>query len=262
MQMLSVVKIGGNVIDYNEKLDAFLSAFAQLKGRKILVHGGGNTASKLAEQLNIPIQLHEGRRITSEAMLEVAVMTYAGLVNKQMITRLQAMGINAVGLSGADGQLIISQKRPVSNGIDWGRVGDPVQFNLEIMNLLFKANYIPVICPITMSEEGTLLNTNADTIASELAVACSHNYNVHLSFCFELHGVYQDLHDANSLIKKINKTSYQILRNKGVISDGMIPKLDNAFSAIDRGVKKVCILHYSTIHQLHNPTFDAYTLLS
>ncbi|MFL9843937.1 acetylglutamate kinase [Flavobacterium rhizosphaerae] len=237
---LTIVKIGGNVIDNPDALKMFLADFAAMKGNKILVHGGGKIATKTAEGLGITAVFHEGRRITDKPMLDVAVMTYAGLINKDIVAQLQAKGCNAMGFTGADGNIILSEKRK-NAAVDFGFVGDVVAVNAKLLQVLIQHGVIPVFCAITHDGKGQLLNTNADTIASTLAVACSNYFNVNLLYCFEKKGVLMDSNDDNSVIKSLTFDTYKTLREKGVIHSGMLPKLENCFNALQQGVTKIGI---------------------
>jgi acetylglutamate kinase len=240
METLKVIKIGGNIIDSQDALKVFLANFSKLKGPKILVHGGGKLATKLAHQMNIKVKMIQGRRVTDNPTLEIITMVYAGKINKGIIAELQANKCNAIGFSGADGNTIISVKRPVMN-IDFGFVGDIVKVNTETVNLLLNNKITPVFCAITHDTNGQLLNTNADTIASELAIAFADIYKVELYYCFEKKGVMKDINDDDSIIKNINSKNYQNLIDQGLITDGMLPKLVNCFNAIKNNVKKVCV---------------------
>lgn len=237
---LTVVKIGGNVIDDAAVLDAFLKDFAAIQGAKILVHGGGKLATRTAESLGITAVFHEGRRITDAPMLEVAVMTYAGWINKSITAKLQAFGSNAMGLTGADGNLILSKKRTGST-IDFGLVGDVVSVNTELLKTLLIQEVVPIFCAVTHDGNGQLLNTNADAIASPLAVACSGYYDVKLLYCFEKKGVLLDVNDEDSVIKTLTFGDYTELREKGDIHSGMLPKLENCFNALNQGVTQIGI---------------------
>jgi len=240
MQTLKVVKIGGNIIDDEKALQAFLRQFAQLKGPKLLVHGGGKLATQLSNSMNIEVKMVEGRRITDVLTLEIITMVYGGKINKSIVAQLQAHSCNAVGFTGADGNSIVSVKRPVKT-IDYGFVGDVVKVNTEVALLLLKNNVTPVFCAITHDEHGQLLNTNADTITSELAIAFSKEFDVELYYCFEKSGVLEDVNDETSVIQNINSDSYEILLEKGIIADGMLPKMKNCFHALNGNVSKVCI---------------------
>lgn len=240
MKRLKVIKIGGNVIDDKDALKVFLRDFSNLKGPKILVHGGGKLATKLATKLEIPVKMEDGRRITDRDTLEVITMVYAGSVNKNIVAELQANNCNAIGFTGADGNTISSKKRSVSP-IDFGYVGDIEQVNTGVLQTLLKNNITPVFCAITHDSQGQLLNTNADTIASALSVAFAKFYRVELSYCFEKKGVLKNVEDEDSLVKDINSSNYQHLIDTGVVSDGMLPKLKNSFHAIEHNVDKVFI---------------------
>lgn len=247
MKPLYVIKIGGNVIDDEDKLKGFLNDFSSLDGCKILIHGGGKIATKLAEDLGIKSRMVEGRRVTDAESLKVVAMVYAGLINKNIVARLQSLSCNAIGLAGADGNMIKAKKRPLKkvNGedVDYGFVGDLDEnsVNAGSIHKLLDAGFVPVFSAITHDGFGQLLNTNADTIASVIAVSMSGHYETSLVYCFEKSGVLRDVNDENSVIKSIDPERYTELKNEGVINDGMIPKLDNAFDAISKGVKEVCI---------------------
>lgn len=240
MKTLKVVKIGGNVIDNQEALSAFLTDFSKLEGLKVLVHGGGKLATRLAEQMSVPVKMIEGRRITDAETLDIITMVYAGKINKNIVAQLQKHNCNAIGFTGADGNAIVSHKREVKT-IDYGFVGDVDKVNPEVISVLLDNNVAPVFCAITHDENGQLLNTNADTIASELAIGLSELYEVELYYCFEKNGVLSNINDDNSVVENINQTNYKKLKEEGIIADGMIPKLDNCFHAIENKVKKVCI---------------------
>ncbi|SDG97133.1 acetylglutamate kinase [Winogradskyella thalassocola] len=240
MKILKVIKIGGNIIDNEDALAAFITDFATLKGPKILVHGGGKLATKLATQMNIPVQMNEGRRITDADTLDIITMVYAGKINKNIVAQLQANTCNAIGFSGADGNTIVSDKRP-TKPIDYGFAGDVKQVNTETLEILLKNSITPVFCAITHDKNGQLLNTNADTIASELAIGFASIYNTELYYCFEKNGVLEDVNNDDSVIENINTESYKTLKANKIIFEGMIPKLDNCFHAINQNVQKVCI---------------------
>ena len=248
---LYVIKIGGNVIDNSENLYRFLKDFTALPGKKILVHGGGKVATELSETLGIEPKLIDGRRITNIETLRVVTMVYGGLINKNMVAQLQRFGTNAIGLTGADGDFIRAKKRPVKT-IDYGFVGDLDEKSINPENLasLMEAGFTPVFCALTHDGEGQLLNTNADTIASALAVAMAKIYATTLIYCFEKKGVLKDINDENSLIREINPGHYEELKKQQVIHSGMLPKLDNAFSAIACGVKEVIIGHSGDLGNL------------
>lgn len=240
MKTLKVVKIGGNIIDNTEALASFLEAFAKVEGPKILVHGGGKLATKLANQMGVEVKMTNGRRITDATTLDIITMVYAGKINKNIVARLQAENCNSVGFSGADGNSIVSEKRPVTT-IDFGFVGDVKKVNTEVLEVLLENNILPVFCAISHDKKGLLLNTNADTIASEIAIGFAKKYNVELYYCFEKNGVLESIEDDNSVIENINTKTYQELIEKGIIADGMLPKLNNCFHAITNKVVKVCI---------------------
>lgn len=237
---LYVIKIGGNIIDDEQRLAAFLASFAALKGKKILVHGGGKLATKLAADLNIPQQMVDGRRITDAETLKIITMVYAGLINKNIVAALQMHGANAIGLTGADGNLILSEKRQNAS-IDYGFVGDVKKVNTALLVSLLDNNMTVVVAPVTHNGKGLLLNTNADTIAQEIATALAVHYSVSLIYSFEKKGVLTDVNDENSLIPLLTIPLYQKYREEQKIFAGMIPKLDNAFAAIASGVNKVII---------------------
>jgi acetylglutamate kinase len=241
-ESLYVIKIGGNVIDNTEACSRFLAAFAKLPGMKILVHGGGKVATQIAAKLQIETQMVDGRRITDKPMLDVVTMVYGGLVNKNLVAGLQSLGCNAIGLTGADGGIIRSIKRPVKT-IDYGFVGDIEKVNDNQINAILKSGLIPVIAPLTYSVEGSLLNTNADTMASAVAVALAGKFDVKLIYCFEKKGVLSDPDNDNSVIASLLPDTYAGYKTSGVINKGMIPKLDNAFSALEQGVENVIICH-------------------
>ena len=256
MKKLYVIKIGGNIIDNEAKLAAFIKDFAAVEGLKVLVHGGGKLATKLAADLGIKQQMIDGRRITDAATLKIVTMVYAGAINKNVVAQLQANGCNAIGLTGADGNAIKAHKRvspPTPKGepgIDYGFVGDVDTVNTGLLQSLLEHNIAVVLAPITHDGNGLLLNTNADTIAQETAKALSSIYDVELIYSFEKSGVLMDADDDSSVISSINPTTYSELKEKQVIFAGMIPKLDNAFAAINSGVSKVIIGKAEQLQQL------------
>ena len=254
---LTVVKIGGNVIDNEDALEAFLADFAALDGCKILVHGGGKIATKTAESLGITAVFYEGRRITDNPMLDVAVMTYAGLINKKITAKLQALHINAMGFTGADGNLILSERRKNAT-VDFGFVGDVIAVDSVLLNVILQQNVVPVFCAITHDGSGQLLNTNADTIASTLSVACSSYFNVKLLYCFEKKGVLMDSENEESVIKNLTFEAYQNLREQKVIHSGMLPKLENCFNALQQGVSQIGIGSPEMLKK-HNSIFTLVT---
>jgi acetylglutamate kinase len=248
-----IIKIGGNIIDDETALASFLRSVAAVPGKKILVHGGGKLATQLAARLGVEQQLVDGRRITDEETLKIVTMVYAGYINKNIVTRLQASGANAIGLSGADGNMIRAHKRRHAT-IDYGFAGDIDSVNSSFIRSLLEQGLTIVAAPITHDENGQLLNTNADTIAQELATALSELYAVKLIYCFEKKGVLLDVNDENSLIGKIDAGSYGTLKQKQLIFAGMIPKLDNAFAALQKGVKQVIIGKAEELDALVNGT--------
>lgn len=250
MEQLNIIKVGGNVIDDTASLLEFLERFQQLSGKKILVHGGGKIATKIAAALDIETKMVEGRRVTDEPMLEVVTMAYGGLINKQIVSKLQGMGVQAMGLTGADANLILASKRPVVDGVDYGFVGDPKAVNASFIQNLLENDILPVLAPLTHDGNGNMLNTNADTIAQIVGSALSETYEVYLNFCFELPGVMADINDPDSLLSEITRADFVVHKENGVINAGMIPKLENAFQAITEGVKAVRILHHSQVENL------------
>jgi acetylglutamate kinase len=249
MDKLIIIKIGGNIIDDENKLSLFLRDFAAIKANKILVHGGGKLASRLAEQMNVPQQVIDGRRITDAETLKIVTMVYAGYINKNIVAQLQARGCNAFGLTGADGDAIRAHKR-VHPTMDYGFVGDVDAINASLLTKLIDVGLCPVFAPITHDKAGQVLNTNADTIAQETAKALSAFYDTELIYSFEKNGVLLDIGNENSVIKKLNIAYYSQLKTEGKIFAGMIPKLDNAFSALKNGVNKVIIGKAEEIQQL------------
>ena len=239
---LFVIKIGGNIVDDSVSLQSFLQKFASIEDRKILIHGGGKIATTIGKQLGIEPNYINGRRITDEATIDLVTMVYAGLINKKLVALLQALNCNAIGLTGADANIIPAVKRPVKE-IDYGFVGDVNSSQLGIGNLqiFLDNNLVPVVAPLTHDGKGQMLNTNADTIASALAVALSNVYDVRLIYCFEKKGVLENIEDENSVINLINKEKYQQLLQDKKLFEGILPKIDNAFDAINSGVKEVLI---------------------
>lgn len=251
MEKLYVIKIGGNIIDDETKLSSFLKGFASLSGKKILVHGGGKLATRMAEQMGIQQQLVEGRRITDAETLKIVTMVYAGYINKSITASLQANGCSAIGLTGADGNAIQAHKR-IHATMDYGFVGDVDSINVPFFKNLLAQNLTPVVAPITHNLHGQLLNTNADTIAQELAKGLSTSFEVELIYSFEKAGVLMNAEDNSSVIPEINPRSYKELKEQNIIFAGMIPKLDNAFSALNSGVKRVIIGKAEALQQLVN----------
>ncbi len=258
MEKLSVVKIGGNIIEDEATLNAFLKLFSNLEGKKILVHGGGKRATNIASKLGIESQMVNGRRVTNAETLEVITMVYGGLVNKNIVAKLQALQTNAIGLTGADINSITSRKRPVKD-IDYGFVGDVETVAHHGIDKLIQANIIPVFCAITHDGKGQLLNTNADTIASQVAVGMSKLYDTSIYYCFELNGVLKDINDKNSVIKHIDTNGYKTLLEQKIISDGMLPKLENCFDALHNGVKNINMGNTAMLTQSDN-NFTTITL--
>jgi acetylglutamate kinase len=239
-QKLSIIKIGGNIIEDQDFLSQFLKLFAQLEGNKILVHGGGKRATEFGKRLGIESKMMDGRRITDAKSLELVVMIYGGLVNKNIVAELQSNNSNAIGLSGADANTVIAVKRPV-NPLDFGLVGDIVDVNTNSISKLLSAEFVPVFCALTHDRNGQLFNTNADTIASEVAIAMSRTYATTLYYCFEKKGVLRSMADEDSVIRKIDQESYEKLKQQKIVADGMLPKLDNCFHALNKDVHQVCI---------------------
>ncbi|MBR7004313.1 MAG: acetylglutamate kinase [Bacteroidales bacterium] len=237
---LNIIKVGGAIVEDEESLKGLLMSFSGLRGKKILVHGGGKIATEIAARLGIETQMIDGRRITSAEMLKVVTMVYGGLVNKDIVARLQALGENAIGLTGADMNLIMSVKRPVDL-VNFGYVGDVKYVNTRSLKSILEAGAVPVLAPLTHDKEGTMLNTNADTIASSVARALAGEYSVTLTFCSSTPGVLRNLDDPTTLVKTISKADFDSMVSDGIISEGMIPKLQNAFEAINDGVSKVVI---------------------
>ena len=241
---IKVVKIGGNVVDNPMALESFLADFQKMEGKKVLVHGGGVMASKMAIDLGVKTIMIQGRRVTDAETLKLVTMVYAGWINKHIIALLQKNGCNAIGLSGVDANIIPANKRP-SHPIDYGFVGDPLpsKVNTDFLSTLLDKNIVPVFCAITHDENGSLLNTNADTIAYTVSVALSSLYKTTLLYCFEKEGVLRDVDNPNSLILSMTKSEYKTYLDQHIIAGGMIPKLHNSFNAIDEGVSEVLIMH-------------------
>lgn len=240
LETVYIIKIGGNIIDDETKLASFLQSFAAVKGKKILVHGGGKLATKLADQMGVQQQMIDGRRITDAETLKIVTMVYAGYINKNIVAQLQAQGCNAMGLTGADANLLLAHKRTHAK-IDYGFVGDVDEVNTELIQLLLNQGITLVAAPITHNAQGDLLNTNADTIAQELATSLAQLYQVTLIYSFEKSGVLLDVNDENSVILQMGPAYYTELKQQQLIFAGMIPKLDNAFAALAKGVSKVII---------------------
>lgn len=248
MEKLSIVKVGGNIIEDETSLNAFLKLFSNLKGKKILVHGGGKRATHIASKLGIESKMINGRRITDADTLEVITMVYGGLVNKNIVAKLQALKTNAIGLTGADINSISSAKRPVKE-INFGFVGDIKKVDYDAINKLIQADFTPVFCAITHDGNGQLLNTNADTITSQVAIGMSHLYETTIYYCFELNGVLRNINDEKSVIKHIDTKLYKDLLKQGIIVDGMLPKLENCFDALHNGVNTINMGNTSMLNQ-------------
>lgn len=251
MEKITIVKVGGAVVEDEAQLTQLLKDFAAIEGKKVLVHGGGRRATKVAAALGIESKMVNGRRITDADMLEVVTMVYGGLVNKNLVARLQAAGVNALGLTGADIDVIRSHKRPIKDGIDFGFVGDVEKANGQMLHTLINAGITPVMAPLTHDGQGHILNTNADTIAGETAKALAPYYDVSLIYSFEKKGVLSNPDDDNSVISEITREDFERYKADGTVAGGMIPKLDNAFDAIDAGVKRVIITLATAIDGQH-----------
>ena len=247
-EKLTLVKVGGKIVEEEETLKDLLRDFSRIEGFKALVHGGGRSATKLSERLGIESRMVNGRRVTDAATLRVVTMVYGGLVNKSIVAGLQALGVNALGLTGADMNIIRSEKRPVAE-VDYGFVGDVKAVNADLLAMLIREGIVPVLAPLTHDKQGHILNTNADTIAGETAKALAKHFDVSLVFCFEKKGVLRDETDDESVIPSLSRAEFRRLVEEGVIQGGMIPKLENAFQAVDAGVKEVVITQASEIHQ-------------
>ena len=250
-EKLTVVKVGGAVVEDDEKLAALLRDFSAIEGKKLLVHGGGRRATKVAAALGVESRMVNGRRITDEKMLEVVTMVYGGLVNKNLVAKLQANGVNALGLTGADMDVIHSHRRPIKDGVDFGYVGDVERADGQRLHTLIETGITPVMAPLTHDGNGNILNTNADTIASETARALASFYDVTLIFCFEKKGVLANPDDDDSVIPVITRADFNMYVADGTVAGGMIPKLENALSAIDAGVKEVIITLATAIDGHH-----------
>lgn len=246
METLKIIKVGGNIIDNEAALEKFLSQFSTVKGPKILVHGGGKLATQMAKDMDVAVNMVNGRRITDAATLDIITMVYAGKINKNVVAKLQGNNCNAVGFTGADGNTILSVKRPVKK-IDYGFVGDVKKVNTKVIRVLLENNIVPVFCAITHDKNGNLLNTNADTIASELAIGLSRVYKTELVYCFEKNGVLLSVDDDESVIDYMDTGTYETLKIRDTFADGMLPKLENCFYALEEGVSKVIIGNPSVI---------------
>ncbi|MDL2282510.1 acetylglutamate kinase [Parabacteroides sp. OttesenSCG-928-G06] len=247
-EKLTIVKVGGQIVEEADTLRQLLQDFSAIPGYKVLVHGGGRSATKIAARLGIESKMVEGRRITDLETLKVVTMVYGGLVNKNIVAGLQALDVNALGLTGADMNLMRSEKRPVKE-VDYGYVGDVKEVNADLLASLICQGIVPVLAPLTHDKQGNMLNTNADTIAGESAKALAKHFDVTLLFCFEKKGVLRDADDNDSVIPEIDRNAFREYVAQGVIQGGMIPKLENAYQAIDAGVKEVIITQASDIHK-------------
>lgn len=249
MEEITVIKVGGKICEEPATLDRLLADFASLPGRKALVHGGGRAATSLATRLGVETRMVEGRRVTDDAMLEVVTMVYGGLVNKRIVAGLQARGVNALGMTGADMNIILSHKRPVTT-VDYGWAGDVDRADGAALRMLVEGGVVPVIAPLTHDGHGHILNTNADTMAAETAKALAGYYDVRLVYCFEKNGVLAREDDDQSVIPTIDASLYGRLRAEGVVTGGMIPKLENALGTVRAGVREVVITRASAIADL------------
>jgi len=259
---LFIVKIGGNVIDKEDELKGFLDDFSRIDERKILVHGGGKIATEIGVKLGITPNYHEGRRITDDETIDLVTMVYGGLINKKIVSQLNSNGTLAVGLTGADASSIVAHKRPVTNGIDYGWVGDIDQINTDLFCSLLASGITPVLAPLTCDIDGHILNTNADTIASEVSQSLSKHYETHLIYCFEKAGVLRVVEDDNSIINHIDSYEFNEMCESGTIHTGMIPKMANSFTALRNGVNEVIIGHSKNIMSLTEANFDLCTRIS
>ena len=255
-EKLTIVKVGGAVVEDELQLSQLLKDFSAIEGRKVLVHGGGRKATKMAERLGVETKMVNGRRITDAAMLEVVTMVYGGLVNKNLVAQLQANGVNALGLTGADANAILSHKRPLKDGIDYGFVGDVDAGNGDMLSKLIEAGITPVMAPLTHDGKGHILNTNADTIASETAKALANIYDVTLIFSFEKKGVLSNPDDDDSVIPVITKEDFERYKVDGTISGGMLPKIENALRAVEAGVSRVIITLATAIDGKHGTVIE------
>lgn len=253
MEKLTLIKVGGKIVEEQATLSRLLASFAAIPGRKVLVHGGGRSATAMASRLGIESRMVGGRRITDKSMLEVVTMVYAGLVNKNIVAGLQAQGVNALGMTGADMNILLSDKRPVGE-VDYGYVGDVRRVDAAALSALIEMGVVPVIAPLTHDGRGSMLNTNADTMAGETAKALASRYEVSLVYCFEKRGVLRDENDDNSVIAEMTRQQFETYRVEGVVQGGMIPKLENAFDAIRHGVREVIITRADAIGQPHEGT--------
>ena len=248
---LTLIKVGGAIVEDEAQLNSLLQHFTAIEGRKVLVHGGGRRATQVAAQLGIESKMVNGRRITDAEMLQVVTMVYGGLVNKNLVAKLQAQGVNALGLTGADMDVLRSHRRPIKNGVDYGFVGDVDKADGARLQQLIEQGITPIMAPLTHDGAGNILNTNADTIAAETAKALAPYYDVTLIFCFEKAGVLADANDDSSVIPTINHDDFSRYVADGTISGGMIPKIENALAAVDAGVERVIITLANAIDGKH-----------
>lgn len=251
MESIIIIKIGGNIIDNDAALSEFLSDFAAISSPKILIHGGGSIATKLSRDLNIEPKMVDGRRITDEKTIDVVTMVYAGLINKKIVAKLQASGCNAIGLTGADANIIEAHKR-IHSTIDYGFVGDIDKVNGTFFEDLLIKKYTPVIAPITHDMKGNLLNTNADTMAARIATELSKMHLTAFYYCFEKDGLLADINNPESLIKDVKLSEIEQLKEKQIITGGMIPKIDNIVYSIENGVEKVILCHAKNVFSIAN----------
>ena len=261
-EKLSIFKIGGKVIDDIAELNGFIEDFTSIQGKKILVHGGGKWVNDMSKRLGIEVKMTHGRRITDSATLEIVTMILPGLANKTIVAMLQKYGCNALGLTGADGNTILAKKRPVKEGVDFGYVGDIIHVEFKHIQELLKAGFVPVFTAMTHDGKGQMFNTNADTIASSLAVNLVWGYQVELFYCFEKPGVMKDLSDDRSLITHIDEGNYNQLLASGIIHSGMVPKIDNAFEAIKKGVDRVHICHFQDVRKFAKGDLEIGTVIT
>jgi acetylglutamate kinase len=253
MEQLTIIKVGGKIVEETSSLKQLLNDFSKIEGYKVLVHGGGRSATALATQMGIESKMVNGRRVTDDEMLRIVTMVYGGLVNKQIVAGLQAIGVNALGLTGADMNYMQSEKRPVKE-VDYGYVGDVKKVNADLLADLISKGVVPVLAPLTHDKQGNLLNTNADTIAGEAAKALAKHYDVTLMYCFEKKGVLMNENDDESVIETINSQLFEQYIQQGIIQGGMIPKLENSFEALHAGVSKVIITRADRIHMYEGTT--------
>lgn len=262
MERLSVIKIGGKVIDDPELLITFLESFAAIRNKKILVHGGGKQIDRISEELGVEVKMTEGRRITDSESLEVVQMVLAGMLNKNIVSRLQALDCNAAGMTGADGNSISAIKRPVKNGIDFGCVGDIEKVNSVLLNNLLNLDLVPVFASLTHNGAGQMLNTNADTVAAEVAVGMTANYDVDLVYCFDRPGVLRDLNNPESVINEIKPEDVEELKSSGTISTGMLPKIENALNTLERNIARVILMKATSLDEYINGDISHGTIIT